>query len=221
MYRITVSDEIKKACPQFHGAAVYASVKNTSRNEELWKQIAVFTHELKKEITIAEIKLHPAIKATREVYKTLGKDPNRYRPSSEALHRRILRDIPLYQISTLVDLINFVSLKSGYSIGGFDADCIIGNELELGVGKYQEPFEAIGRGEMNVEFLPLYRDAKGGIGTPTSDHERSKISLSTQHLLILINGYSGETGLKEAVELTLDLLRKYADASEEWVNYYE
>ncbi|NMA74681.1 MAG: hypothetical protein GX963_11080 [Bacteroidales bacterium] len=221
MYIITVSDEIKKACPKFRGAAVYASVKNSPKNEELWKEISVFTNELKENRTIAEIKNHPAIKATREVYKILGKDPNRYRPSSEALQRRILRNLPLYQISTLVDLINLVSLKSGYSIGGFDADCIIGNELELGVGKHQEPFEAIGRGEMNVEFLPLYRDAQGGIGTPTSDHERSKISIGTKHVLILINGYSGETGLRESVDLTIELLHKYVESSSEWINYYK
>lgn len=221
MYTITVSDEIKKACPEFHGAAVYASVQNTSKNDELWKQISIFTNELKENSTIAEIKLHPAIKATREVYKILGKDPNRYRPSSEALRRRVLRNIPLYQISTLVDLINLVSLKSGYSIGGFDADCIMGDNLELGVGKHQEPFQAIGRGVMNVEFLPLYRDDKGGIGTPTSDHERSKISLETKHVLILINAYSGEKGLKEAVVFTLELLRNYAKASNEWINYYK
>ena len=65
-----------------------------------------------------------------QAYKRLGKDPNRYRPSAEALRRRILRGLPLYKIDTLVDIVNLVSIRSGYSIGGFDADKIVGG-LEL------------------------------------------------------------------------------------------
>lgn len=221
MFTITVSDELRNACPYFRGAAILASVENTKKSKELWERIDAFTEELKEKRTIDEVKLQPAIEATREAYKTLGKDPNRYRPSSEALRRRLLRDIPLYQISTLVDLINLVSLQSGYSIGGFDADCIVGDKIELGVGKHKEPFEAIGRGIMNVEFLPLYRDAKGGIGTPTSDHERSKLSLNTKRLLVLINSYSGSEGLKEAVDFTLELLRSYANSEKEWIHFYQ
>lgn len=67
------------------------------------------------------------IQATRQAYKRLGKDPNRYRPSAEALRRRIFRDLPLYKIDTLVDIINLLSIQSGYSIGGFDAAKIDGN----------------------------------------------------------------------------------------------
>lgn len=69
-----------------------------------------------------DIKHQPVIFATREAYKRCGKDPGRYRPSAEALRRRLMRGIPLYQIDTLVDLINLVSLRTGHSIGGFDAD---------------------------------------------------------------------------------------------------
>ena len=58
---------------------------------------------------MADIKLQPVIAATREAYKRCGKDPGRYRPSAEALRRRLMRGIPLYQIDTLLDLINLVS----------------------------------------------------------------------------------------------------------------
>ncbi len=221
MYKITVSDKLKNVCPNYRGVAILASVVNTKINLDLWKKIDEFTENLLISRTIDEVKLHPAIQATRDAYKRLGKDPNRYRPSAEALQRRLLRGIPLYQISTLVDLVNLVSLKSGYSIGGFDADCIVGNELELGVGEPSEPFEAIGRGEMNVEYLPLYRDSEGGIGTPTSDHERTKLDINTKRILILINSYSGSHNLKETVNFTLELLKNYSDATNLWVNYYE
>lgn len=221
MFTITVSEEIKKVCPGFAGAAVYAKVTNTAFNEELWKQIDSFSQEYKQTGVIDEIKNQPNIYATRQAYKKCGKDPNRYRPSAEALCRRILRDLPLYQIDTLVDLINLVSIRTGYSIGGFDADKISGNSIELGIGKPGEPFEGIGRGELNIGGLPVYRDAIGGIGTPTSDNERTKISRETTRLLAVINGYSGREGLEDAVNYLQSLLRKFALLEEVVVFYFD
>ena len=93
-----------------------------------------------------------------------------------------MRGLELYQIDTLVDLINLVSLSTGYSIGGFDADKIQGDSLELGIGRAEEPFEGIGRGKLNIEGLPVYRDRAGGIGTPTSDNERTKMGLETRQM---------------------------------------
>lgn len=210
--KIKISREILEVCPDFQLAAINCKVKNTVFNDELWQDINLFIKQFSASNSMADIKNRPSIKATREVYKKLGKDPNRYRPSGEALCRRILKGQELYQIDTLVDLINLVSLKTGYSIGGFDAEKIKGN-LILGVGKAEEPFEAIGRGMMNIEGLPVYRDSIGGIGNPSSDEERTKITSETIHLLMLINGYSGNEGLKEATEYSIGLLKKYADSS--------
>ena len=183
MYHITLSKEIKQNCSEFRGAAVFAEVTNTPYCEGLWQEIATFTQELRARETTDSIKYQPVIAATREAYKRCGKDPSRYRPSAEALRRRLLRGLELYQIDTLVDLINLVSLRTGHSIGGFDADEIQGTDLELGIGRAEELFEGIGRGMLNIEGLPVYRDRIGGIGTPTSDHERTKMKLETRHIL--------------------------------------
>jgi len=212
MLKIEVSGEIKNVCPVFSGIAILAKVKNSPHNEKLWEEINILTSKYKHTHKLDNIKDNPAIAATRTTYRRLGKDPNRYRPSSEALCRRIIRDLHLYRIDTLVDLINLVSIKTGYSIGGFDADKIQGNILTLGVGKADEPYEAIGRGTMNIEGLPVYRDAMGGIGTPTSDHERTKISLSTTNFLAIINGYNGEDGLTAAALYMQESLREYANS---------
>lgn len=220
MYNITTSEEIKFACPIFRGAAVYAEVTNTAFSEGLWKEIDAFTKELTTTTEVDDIKLQPAIAATREAYKRCGKDPSRYRPSAEALRRRLMRGLALYQIDTLVDLINLVSLRTGYSIGGFDADKIQGTDLVLGIGRADEPFEGIGRGVLNIEGLPVYRDLAGGIGTPTSDNERTKMDLETRHILAIINGYNGSEGLEEAAEMTQDLLKKYASSNGGSIHYF-
>src|SRR5690554_5349648 len=211
--KISISAEILEVCPNFHMAAIACKVKNSVYNKELWTKIDHFSSHFIQNFKMEDIKKRSSIEATRKVYKKLGKDPNRYRPSGEALCRRLLKGQGLYQIDTIVDLINLVSLKTGYSIGGFDADKIEGN-LRLGVGRANEPFEAIGRGTMNIEGLPVYRDSIGGIGNPSSDEERTKITSETKHLLMLINGYSGADGLKEAVDYSLELLRKYAYADQ-------
>lgn len=211
---IKVSEEIRCACPQFAGMAIAATVKNTPFCEALWKKIDEFTMLYRETYTTDSIKDMVTIRATREAYKKCGKDPSRYRPSGEALCRRILRGLPLYQIDTLVDLINLVSIRYGYSIGGFDSDKFEGDMLTLGIGKAGEPYEGIGRGELNIEGMPVYRDAIGGVGTPTSDHERTKLSLETTHLLTIINGYSGKEGLQEAADYMVELLKEFASAED-------
>jgi DNA/RNA-binding domain of Phe-tRNA-synthetase-like protein len=66
---------------------------------------------------------------------------------------------------------------------------------------------------LNIQGLPVYRDAVGGVGTPTSDNERTKISADTSHLVVLINGYDGnEQRVRENAEYIQDLLRKYCQS---------
>ena len=212
MINIRCSEEIKQACPEFKGMALEATVINTPYNESLWKEIERFTVEYRTKYTVDSIKEMPAIQATRTAYKRCGKDPSRYRPSGEALCRRLLRGLELYKVDTVVDLINLVSIVSGYSIGGFDADKFEGDALTLGIGRAGEPYEGIGRGELNIEGMPVYRDAVGGVGTPTSDNERTKLSLGTTHLLAIVNGYDGDTThLQETIDYMKALLEEYAE----------
>lgn len=208
---IIVSEEIEKVCPGFVGAAVEADVVNSEYNAELWAEINDLGEKYKAEYTTETVKTISGIEATRRVYRACGKDPSRYRPAAEALIRRMLQGKELYQIDTLVDLINLASIAFGYSIGGFDADKFVGDTLTLGIGREGEPYEGIGRGMLNIAGLPVYRDAEGGVGTPTSDNERTKIELSTRHVLVLVNGYDGnEAQVKANAEYIIRLFEKYA-----------
>ena len=212
--KVIVTKEIEQVCPTFVGACVEAEVVNTPYCEALWKEIEELGNHYKATLTTETLKEMSSIAATRSVYRACGKDPSRYRPASEALIRRILQGKTLYQIDTLVDLINLASIAYGYSIGGFDADKFVGDTLTLGIGREGEPYEGIGRGLINIHGLPVYRDAIGGVGTPTSDNERTKIDLSTRHLMVLINGYDGcEQRVKDNARYILDLLAKYCQSS--------
>lgn len=219
---IIVSQEIESVCPEFIGAAVEARVVNTPFSQELWDEIHTLEERFRKELTTESLKDLPSIAATRRVYKACGKDPSRYRPASEQLIRRMLQGKELYQIDTLVDLINLASIAYGYSIGGFDADKFVGDTLTLGVGREGEPYEGIGRGMLNIAGLPVYRDAEGGVGTPTSDHERTKITIATTHLVVLINGYDGnEQRVADNAHFIQELLRKYAKSDGGTVTLYK
>ena len=212
--KVIVSQEIESVCPTFVGACVEAHVENSHYCKELWDEINALGEKFKSSLTTESLKEISGIAATRKVYRACGKDPSRYRPASEALIRRMLQGKELYQRDTLVDLVNLASIAYGYSIGGFDADKFDDDTLTLGVGKAGEPYEGIGRGMINIEGLPVYRDKMGGVGTPTSDHERTKMTLGTTHLVVLINGYDGnEQHVRENAEFILQLLSKYCKSS--------
>ena len=207
---IIVSQEIKSVCPSFIGAAVEARVVNSEYGKELWDEIHALEDRFRQELTTDSLKELTSIAATCRVYKACGKDPSRYRPASEQLIRRMLQGKELYQIDTLVDLVNLASIAYGYSIGGFDADKFVGDTLTLGIGREGEPYEGIGRGMLNIAGLPVYRDAQGGVGTPTSDNERTKMTIETTHLVVLINGYDGnEQRVTENARFIQGLLKKY------------
>jgi DNA/RNA-binding domain of Phe-tRNA-synthetase-like protein len=217
--QITVEPLIHQAAPLYAGCMIVCSVRNSVSDTQLWKAFDVEIESFRSKYVVEDINKLPGIYEMRQLYRKLGKDPNRYRPSAEALCRRILKEKTLYRINTLVDLINLVSVRTGFSIGGFDLEKVQG-ALTLGVGQVSEPFDAIGRGALNIEGLPVYRDAVGGIGTPTSDVERTKISLETTRLLMIINSAGGLEKLKEHMLFVMDFLNRFSEASNEQVSYF-
>lgn len=211
MIRISLTEEFRAVCPQFVGAAVWAEVANSPTSPDLWNEVEKEIKCLQSIYTPETLKLRVGIAATRQAYKLFGKDPSRYRPACEQLARRVLQGKGLYSVDTLVDLGNLVSLRSGYAIGALDADKVSGAALRLGVGQTNEPYEGIGRGALNIEHMPVYRDAEGGVATPTSDHVRTRLSAATTHILVLINGYDGNReAVESAARFTQELLVRHA-----------
>lgn len=211
---VVIDKRIVDVCPGMRVGLIRANVQNTPTGDELWQELELAARDVVSRYELLEINKRPAVAATRRVYKHFGKDPNRYRVASEALCRRLIRGLGIYRLTTLVDLINLVSIRSGYPISALDADKLEGDSLSLGIGEEGEYYEGIGRGQLNIAGMPVYRDAKGGVATPTSDEERTKITELTTRVQININGYAEEMPMAECVDWVVTLLKKYAMATD-------
>jgi DNA/RNA-binding domain of Phe-tRNA-synthetase-like protein len=163
-----------------------------------------------EEIAVAEI---PAIAAARQAFKALGKDPSRYRVSSEALIRRLDQGKALYRINTVVDSNNLISLHTGLSAGTYRIDALT-PPLVFRKAREGETYEAIGRGPFNLENLPVLADSQGPFGSPTSDSERSMIGLDATEVLMVIYGFGEAKGLPRAMDFAADCLTSYCNAEE-------
>jgi DNA/RNA-binding domain of Phe-tRNA-synthetase-like protein len=214
MIQVSIDPRILAACPECRIGLISATVVNEPTCDELWAEIEAAAEDIKQRYELLEINQRPAIAGTRHLYKALGKDPSRYRVSSEALCRRIIRGLGIYRLTTLIDVVNLVSIKSGYAISGLDGDRIEGNTLTMSVGRADDVYNGIGRGLLNIEGMPVYRDAMGPIATPTSDEERTKFTDQTVKAQININAFAPEMPLEEAVDWMAALLKKYAHATD-------
>jgi len=211
MKEIIISQAIKKKLPDLTLGCIECDVVISEENAELWREIEAVCGTIGHSGELAEVGSHPAIRASRIAYRLCGKDPARYRLSSEALMRRVVKGHQLYRINNVVDLVNLISLKSGMSIGGYDVEKISGNVI-FDIGQKDEPYEAIGRGDLNIASLPVFRDSVSSFGSPTSDSVRTSVTGSTKRFLLIIVGFSGDICTSETVDLSLSLLKKYAKA---------
>jgi len=127
----------------------------------------------------------PGASDARDLYKALGLDPTKTRPSSEALLRRVLKGEALYTVDTLVDSVNYCSLRAQLPFGLYDLDRVEG-EVVLRRGRAGESYQGIRKGAVNVEGRPVLADARGPFGNPTSDSARTMITLSCVRALVVV-----------------------------------
>jgi len=151
----------------------------------------------------------PRIRDGREVYKKLGKAPSKYRLSSEALLRRVLQGKDVYKVNNVVDINNFISLKSKFSVGSYNVQNLHGL-VSLMVGKTKEQYKGIGKEVISIENLPVLTDHLGSFGSPTSDSERAMVTNAAEEILMCIFSFSGKENLEEYLQSAGQLLKKYA-----------
>jgi len=142
----------------------------------------------------------PAIAATRGAYRALGKDPARYRPSAEALVRRLRKGEPLPQHDPWVDLGTLVSLETGFSIGVYDRETLRPPILAR-PGRAGESYLGIGGIALNLEGLPLLADREGPFGSPSRDSARTAVRPETRGVLFVLYGFAPHPVDEASLEL--------------------
>jgi len=210
--KITLHRSLVNALPETRLCCIRCDVQIHPGNDDLNSEIFNITKDIQTRYGVEKISQIPTIKETKDAYRVLGKDPSRYRPSAEALTRRVSQGKGLYRINNVVDQLNLVSLQTGFSIGGYDQDKIAG-DIEFGVGDKEEPYVAIGRGPLNIENLPIFRDDRGAFGSPTSDSLRTMVTDQTNRFLMIIIDFKNNRALNDARDLSIDYLKRFAKAT--------
>lgn len=217
--QLTIDKEMKAVWPCTRVGCFQYKVSVEKKNEDMWTYLKKDIFKKTKD-TIFDYGVNdiPNVRESRLAYKAFGKDPSRYRVSSEALIRRIGQGKGLYEVNTVVDVNNLISIESGFSVGSYDT-ANIEDVLVFRTGRQGETYKGIGKENVNIENLPVLADEKGAIGSSTSDSERAMITESAKEVLTLIYSFSDNQDLEKALEYGKKYLEKYAGAVdvESWI----
>lgn len=160
------------------------------------------------------VELEPMIAAARAMYRGLGIDPTKTRPSSEALLRRLRKGEELPRINSLVDICNWCSVETQIPFGLYDRAQIEGETVTLRRGHEGEGYDGIRKDRVNVSGRLTLVDAAGPFGNPTSDSARTMVTVSTTRVLFVIYAPAGasDAARERAVALTSARVHTYARA---------
>jgi DNA/RNA-binding domain of Phe-tRNA-synthetase-like protein len=152
----------------------------------------------------------PETEEARALYKAIGIDPTKTRPSSEALLRRVLKGDALYVVNTLVDATNLVSLKVQLPFGLYDR-ARLSPPIVLRRGGAGESYQGIRKAAVHLDGRPVLSDGGGPFGNPSSDSARSMITLETRLALVVVYAPARATDarLLQVLDLTEATLRRY------------
>ena len=135
----------------------------------------------------AAVRMNPPaeVTAVRTMYKRVGLDPTKTRPSSEALLRRVRKGDPLPRINSMVDVCNWCSCEYQLPYGLYDADHIEG-DVDLRLGRDGESYPGIRKDDVHVAGRITLADSHGPFGNPTSDSARTMVTTSTHRALLVV-----------------------------------
>jgi DNA/RNA-binding domain of Phe-tRNA-synthetase-like protein len=150
----------------------------------------------------------PGIDAARALFRALGIDPTKRRPSSEALLHRALRGHAMPAINPLVDAGNAWSLEHLLPLGLYDGDAIRG-DVVLRRGGPGDVYEAISGARLDLDGRYLLADEDGPFGSPITDSKRTAVTTGTTRAAIVVYAPPayGAARLREGAD---DLVRRVA-----------
>jgi DNA/RNA-binding domain of Phe-tRNA-synthetase-like protein len=210
---ISIDSSLRRCAADLALGVIRASVRIGEQDSSLSEEIQCCLTDIRRALSIEMLADLPELRALRETYRRLGKDPSRYRGSQEALLRRILQGKDLYRINNVVDINNLVSLRCRHSVGSYDLARIT-SPIVIRVGRNGEYYKGLGKGTIDIRNLPIFCDDMGPFGSPTSDSDRAPISPNTTHILMIIIAFSGMAGLDKHILDAERLLSKFAGCAD-------
>lgn len=156
------------------------------------------------------------VSSVRTMYKRVGIDPTRTRPSSEALLRRVRRGEPFPRVNTMVDVCNWCSLEFQLPYGVYDAGRIVGQTVTIRLGAEGEAYPGIRKDEVHVGGRIVVADTTGPFGNPTSDSARTMITVATTRALLVVFAPPevGAARLVQVLDTTGTRMRQFTGALE-------
>jgi DNA/RNA-binding domain of Phe-tRNA-synthetase-like protein len=209
---LKIEDALRAKCPKTALGCVSALVEARPSPPALIAELNNCEQTILRVVEPRAVLESPQILATRAAYKALGKDPARYRGSAEALLRRVIAGKSLPRINAVVDIINLVSVESRLSIGLYDLGHVQG-DVVFRAGRAGETYKGIGKYDLNLEGLPVFCDALGPHGSPTSDSERTMVTSATKRVLAVIISFGGKEGLDRWTQRLSELFAQYASGN--------
>ena len=188
-----------------------AKVKVGIKHDALWQSLQEMGETQLKQYGTTPIQSIPGIQALNQTYKSLGlKAENK--GSNEALLNRVLSGKGLYQINTVVDANNFVSIASLRSVGSYDLSKV-GQDIIFRPGLAEETYPATTQRPLKLHQLPVLCDNAGPFGSPTSDSKRALITEETVDLMTVIFSFDGLDGLELQLQQMAGLLTEFSCAT--------
>ncbi|HKW88601.1 MAG TPA: phenylalanine--tRNA ligase beta subunit-related protein [Candidatus Acidoferrales bacterium] len=180
---------------------------------ELLREMDEFCFQLRSKHSMESIAESQAVAAVRGMFRRWGVDPSKYRPSSEALMRRLVQGKGLYNISNIVDLSNLGSIETGWPYGLYNRKNIA-PPITFRHGRAEEKYEGIGRRIWHLAGRPVLADAHGPFGSPISDSTRTQIAEGVSEVLTVLFAPAGatDTAIEAAMETQARRLTEHAGA---------
>jgi DNA/RNA-binding domain of Phe-tRNA-synthetase-like protein len=154
-------------------------------DESLTRLMDEICDRKRREFTVESLAEAEPTRAVRAMFRAWDMDPSKYRPSSEALLRRVVQGKGLYRVSNVVDIGNVGSIEMGWPFGCYDR-ARLRPPITFRHGTTGESYEGIGKRTWHLEGRPVLADADGPFGSPISDSTRSMITEAARDVLIVV-----------------------------------
>lgn len=212
--KIKIDDQLNSVYPDIRLGLLQfqADVKESDKN--FWERMNhTVLSQVQKTIEGKQWNEIPGVKGSRAAYKAFGRNPGRYRVSSEALLRRVRRGDALYTINSVVDVNNLLSIESGLSVGSYDLDQIHGT-ITFRKAEKGEGYTGIGKDFLDMENMLVLADEEGIFGSSMSDSTRAMVKEQTKNVLLVLYCFEKDIDLLALLEKAQVYFQRFADAKD-------